>query len=119
MRVLGGSLGISTSTIFVHMEASRHLAGILSSQDRATLGRAGTRLSSEQWDLVRVSYSEAFKKGMIAAAAISGAAVILTVGGYRHERRPLHGHPKALVQTSQLPGEQQNSLTEPDSLEHA
>ncbi|KAF4507046.1 hypothetical protein G6O67_005722 [Ophiocordyceps sinensis] len=86
LRVLGGSLGISTSTIFVHAEAKRYFAGILTERERATLGRDGYTLSSEQWEAIHLAYSESFRKGMVAAAAVSGAAVLLTLGGYQRRR---------------------------------
>ncbi|KAM4055668.1 major facilitator superfamily protein [Hirsutella rhossiliensis] len=98
LRVLGGSLGISTSTIFVHAEARKYLTGILTERERVMLGRDGYPLSNEQWEAIHLAYSEAFRKGMVAAAAVSGAAVLLTLGGYRRSRQGFEDQRQAPVQ---------------------
>ncbi|POR37397.1 Multidrug resistance protein 3 [Tolypocladium paradoxum] len=115
LRVLGGSLGISTSTVFVHTEANRYLAGVLTAHERMTLGGEGTHLSDEQWEEVHVAYSEAFRKGMIAAAVVSGAAVLLTLGGYRRDRRGVEEQRRALMPADGPNTAPQSSMTERDS----
>ncbi|PHH85924.1 hypothetical protein CDD83_10985 [Cordyceps sp. RAO-2017] len=87
LRVLGGSLGISTSTIFVHAETRKHLSGILTERESVMLGRDGNALSRQKWEAIHVAYSEAFRKGMISAAVVSGIAIFLTLSGYRHGQR--------------------------------
>lgn len=118
LRVLGGTLGISTSTVFVHAEESRYLDGVPAAQEKVMVGRAGARLSSEQRDAVHLAYSQAFRKGMIAAAAVSGVAVLLTLGGYHRNRTGV-----AAKQARMLADEQnmasQSSLAERDGGERA
>ncbi|PFH58936.1 hypothetical protein XA68_13025 [Ophiocordyceps unilateralis] len=87
LRVLGGSLGISTSTVFVHAEAKNHLAGILTEEERALVGSDGDKLSEVQWDAVRHAYSRAFSKGMIAAAAVSAVAIVFLFWGTRRDKK--------------------------------
>ncbi|GIJ90530.1 hypothetical protein Asppvi_009487 [Aspergillus pseudoviridinutans] len=86
LRILGGSLGISTSTVFLNTKTSELLSGLLTPQEQATLGHSGAPLSSEQRSAVHRAFSEAFHDDMVAAAAVSGAAVLVVLGAYRRGR---------------------------------
>lgn len=61
------------------------------------MGRGPEPLSSEQWRAIRITYSEAFQKGMIAAAAVSCVAIILTLGGYRRAPKSIEEQRRALI----------------------
>ncbi|CRG90841.1 putative MFS-type transporter C1399,02 [Talaromyces islandicus] len=97
LRILGGSLGISTSTVFLNTKASE-LSGLLTPQEQATLGQGGTPLSPEQRSAVHRAFSEAFHNDMVAAAAVSGAAVLVVLGTYRRRRMLVADQKKARVQ---------------------
>ena len=79
-------MGISTSTIFLNTKASELLSELLTPQEQATLGRGGAPLSSEQRSAVHRAFSEAFHNDMVAAAAVSGTAVLVVLGAYRRGR---------------------------------
>ncbi|PNY24912.1 Multidrug resistance protein 3 [Tolypocladium capitatum] len=115
LRVLGGSFGISTSTVFMHIETNRYLAGVLTAHERMTLGKEGSDLSNEQWEAVHVAYSEAFRKGMVAATVFSGAAIVLTLGGYRRDRRGVEEQRRALMLADEPNAAPQSSMMERDS----
>jgi hypothetical protein len=97
LRILGGSLGISTSTVFLNTTVSA-LSGLLTPQQQATLGQGGAPLSPEQRSAVHRAFSEAFHNDMVAAAAISGAAVLVVLGTYRRRRMLVADQKQALVQ---------------------
>lgn len=86
LRVLGGSLGISVSTVLLHHEVSKHLVGVVTPQGLSTPGGGLTHLSPSERDAVRTAYSEAFRKGMVSASVVSAVAVLSALGGYRRER---------------------------------
>ncbi|RDA92179.1 hypothetical protein CP533_5621 [Ophiocordyceps camponoti-saundersi (nom. inval.)] len=79
LRGFGGSLGISTSTVLVHAEARKYLTGILTEEQRASKQKLGNKLSELQWKAIRHVNTRAFSKGMIAASAVSGVAVLLAL----------------------------------------
>lgn len=86
MRILGGSLGISTSTIFLNRKTGELLSGLLSPQEQATLRHGGVPFSPEKRSAVHRAFSEAFHSDMVVAAAVSGAAVLVVLGAYRRGR---------------------------------
>ena len=86
MRILGGSLGISTSTVFLNNKVKEQLSGLLSPLQEATLGQTGAPLSAKQRTAVHKAFSEAFHNDMVASAAISGAAILVVFGAYRRGR---------------------------------
>lgn len=85
VRVLGGSLGISTSSVFLHHEVTKLGAGPLPPQPLALFGEPEVRLPSQLQSLVQQASSQAFRSGMIVSAAISGAAALLALIGYRRD----------------------------------
>ncbi|KAJ0415446.1 major facilitator superfamily domain-containing protein [Aspergillus carlsbadensis] len=91
LRILGGSLGISTSTIFQNSQVRTHLSGLLTPAELATLGHSsagGTPLSAEKRDAVHRAFSGAFHNDMVTAVAVSGVAVVAVLVGFRvGERR--------------------------------
>ncbi|ATY67332.1 major facilitator superfamily [Cordyceps militaris] len=80
LRMFGGSLGISASTVLLHREISK-----LSSNPEM-------RLSAREWEAVRVAYSEAFRKCMLSATVVSAAGVLFALGGYWREKKPTEEH---------------------------
>ncbi|KAJ5190285.1 uncharacterized protein N7498_009270 [Penicillium cinerascens] len=97
LRILGGSLGISTSTVFLNTKTSELLSGLLTPQEQATLGYGRATLSSEQRSAVHRAFSEAFHNDMVVAAAVSGAAVLVVLVAYRRERMLVTDQKKARV----------------------
>ncbi|CEJ81181.1 hypothetical protein VHEMI01325 [[Torrubiella] hemipterigena] len=87
LRILGGSLGISTSTVFLNSKITEILSGLLTPQEQATLGHDGPPLSPQQRSAVHRAYSEAFHSDMLAAAAVSGAAILVVLASYRRGRK--------------------------------
>lgn len=87
LRMLGGSLGIAMSTEFVKDQSKKHLAGLLTPEQMGGLSREGSTLTAVQRRAVQLAYSNAFRDGMIVAAAISGAGIFLTLLGYRRVRQ--------------------------------
>ncbi|RCI09029.1 hypothetical protein L249_4913 [Ophiocordyceps polyrhachis-furcata BCC 54312] len=87
LRIFGGSLGISTSTILVHTEARKYLVGILTEEERAAKGRLGNKLSEFQWKAIRHVHTSAFSRGMVAASTVSGAAVLLALIAVRPRKK--------------------------------
>ncbi|KAF4971947.1 hypothetical protein FZEAL_9717 [Fusarium zealandicum] len=86
LRLLGGSLGIATSSVLLNQRISKRLTGILSPLELATIGGPDSHLSESQWAAVRYTYSESFKAGMTVAACISALGVVSTIGVYRKQR---------------------------------
>ncbi|KAI9163752.1 Multidrug resistance protein 3 [Paramyrothecium foliicola] len=89
LRILGGSLGISMSTVQLAIEVEKYMKGIVSPEDRARLGKADVQLSMEQQRAITLAYSESFRKGMMVATIVSGTAAILALGAYRRHRTGL------------------------------
>ncbi|KFH42329.1 putative transporter-like protein [Hapsidospora chrysogenum ATCC 11550] len=86
LRILGGSLGITSSSVLVHTQSSKYLAGILAPKDKASAGSSGSNLTSEQMEAVRQAYSKAFQLGMATAAGIAGVAVLVACLAYKRTR---------------------------------
>ncbi|BCS24885.1 uncharacterized protein APUU_41329S [Aspergillus puulaauensis] len=97
LRILGGSLGISTSTVFLNTKANELLSGLLTPQEQATLGHGGAPLSPEKRSVVHRAFSEAFHNDMVAGVAVSGAAVLVVLGAYRRGRMVVADQKKARV----------------------
>ncbi|KAL3496383.1 hypothetical protein BJX62DRAFT_232491 [Aspergillus germanicus] len=90
LRILGGSLGISTSTIFQNAQVRHHLSDLLTASELATLGHrsgSGAPLSAEKRRAVHKAFSDAFHNDMVAAAVVSGVAILVVLVGYRAGRR--------------------------------
>lgn len=80
-------MGISTSTVFLNSKITEILSGLLTPQEQATLGHDGPPLSPQQRSAVHRAYSEAFHSDMLAAAAVSGAAILIVLASYRRGRK--------------------------------
>ncbi|KAL3442365.1 major facilitator superfamily domain-containing protein [Aspergillus insuetus] len=90
LRILGGSLGISTSTIFQNAQVRNHLTGLLTASELATLGHSSgsqAPLSAEKRSAVHKAFSDAFHNDMVAAVVVSGVAILVVLVGYRAGRR--------------------------------
>ncbi|WAO90523.1 MFS domain-containing protein [Fusarium falciforme] len=97
MRLLGGSLGIATSSALLNQRIVEYLSGILTPFEKATIGGPDSYLSDSQWTAVRYTYSEAFRVDMKVAAGISALGVISTIGAFRKHRLLVAEQRAALV----------------------
>ncbi|KAJ4014295.1 hypothetical protein NW752_007054 [Fusarium irregulare] len=86
VRLLGGSLGIATSSALLNEKSSQYLAGILTPHEQATIGSSETPLSNSQWSAVRYTYADAFKIEMKVATAVAACSVISAFGAFRKQR---------------------------------
>ncbi|EKJ71056.1 hypothetical protein NXS19_007615 [Fusarium pseudograminearum] len=86
VRLLGGSLGIATSSALLNEKSSKYLASILTPYEQATIGSSNTPLSKEQWSAVRFTYADAFKVEMKVATAVAACSVISAFGAFRRQR---------------------------------
>ena len=77
--MLGGSLGIASSTAFLYLKASKHLDGPL-------LSDPGRHFTDEQWKAIHLTFTEAFRSQMIASTAITAIALIVTFGAFQRRR---------------------------------
>ncbi|KAK5994324.1 Efflux pump FUS6-like protein [Cladobotryum mycophilum] len=83
VRLLGGSLGISTSTVFLHNEITKLFPGKLSPQFLSMLDDVEANLSVQMRKVVAQACSRAFQHCMIVSTAISGVALVLVFIGYQ------------------------------------
>lgn len=97
LRILGGSLGIAASTLFVQTQSSKHLVGILPSHEIADVEGIEGDLSTEQLRAVHKAYSKAFQLGMATAAGVSGAAVLVALFAYQRTRSTMREKREILV----------------------
>ncbi|KAK7417041.1 hypothetical protein QQX98_004802 [Neonectria punicea] len=97
LRLLGGSLGIATSTALLHQKVNEYLNGVLTPAELATIGGPDTHLSRSQLDSVHYAYAESFRADMKVAAGISAIGVISTLGAYRRCRLVIQEQRKTLV----------------------
>ncbi|KAH7173618.1 major facilitator superfamily domain-containing protein [Fusarium flagelliforme] len=86
VRLLGGSLGIATSSALLNEKSSQYLAGVLTPYEQATIGSSETPLSNPQWSAVRYTYADAFKVEMKVATAVAACSVISAFGAFRKQR---------------------------------
>ncbi|KAM0418584.1 hypothetical protein ACHAPT_012483 [Fusarium lateritium] len=98
LRLLGGSLGIATSSALLNQRILEYLSGILTPFEKATIGGPDSHLSGSQWAAIRYTYSEAFRVDMKVAAGISALGVISTIGAFRKQRLLVAEQRAALVQ---------------------
>ncbi|RSL55579.1 hypothetical protein CEP54_009298 [Fusarium duplospermum] len=97
MRLLGGSLGIATSSALLNQRIVEYLSGILTPFEKATIGGPDSHLSDSQWAAVRYTYSDAFRVDMKVAAGISALGVISTIGAFQKRRLLVAEQRAALV----------------------
>ncbi|KAF4971180.1 hypothetical protein FSARC_1902 [Fusarium sarcochroum] len=86
VRLLGGSLGIASSSALLNQKSVEYLTGVLTPYEQATVGGSDTHLSNSQWMAVRYTYAEAFKMEMKVATALAACAVLVTFGAFRKQR---------------------------------
>ncbi|CAG9946739.1 unnamed protein product [Clonostachys rosea f. rosea IK726] len=87
LRILGGSLGISASTLLLQNEIRQHLAGLLTAEQLQTLGHVGTPLTEIQQEALELAYSNMFRNGMLIAAGVGGLGILTTLPAFRRERK--------------------------------
>ncbi|CAH0054194.1 unnamed protein product [Clonostachys solani] len=87
LRILGGSLGISASTLLLQNEIRQHLVGLLTAEQLQTLGHVGTPLTEIQQEALEMAYSNMFRNGMLIAAGIGGLGILTTLPAFRRERK--------------------------------
>lgn len=97
VRLLGGSLGIATSTAVLHQKVTEYLTGMLSPSELAAVGGPDSHLSDTQLERVHYAYAESFRMDMKVAAGISAIGVISTLGAYRRRRLLIQEQRQALV----------------------
>ncbi|KAI5457203.1 major facilitator superfamily domain-containing protein [Mariannaea sp. PMI_226] len=85
VRLLGGSLGIATSTALMHQKITKYLTGVLTPQQLQTLG-GDAHLNQSQLDAVRFAYAESFQTDMKVAVSVAAAGLVVTLGAYRRQR---------------------------------
>ncbi|KAG9238737.1 MFS multidrug transporter-like protein [Amylocarpus encephaloides] len=87
VRVLGGSIGIATSSAILGANQQRKLTGIVTSAQLATFEDSMSSLTPEQLDIIKQTYSDSFSESMKVCAAIAGLGVLATFVVFR--RRPV------------------------------
>ncbi|KAM5354341.1 hypothetical protein ACJ41O_000990 [Fusarium nematophilum] len=97
LRLLGGSLGIATSSVLLNQRVAEYLLEILTPLERATIGGPDSNLSDSQWSAVRYAYTEAFRLDMKVAAGASALGVISTIGAFRKKRLLVAEQREAIV----------------------
>lgn len=87
------------------------LTGLLTPQQQATLGQGGEPLSPEQRSAVHRAFSAAFHNDMVAAVAVSGAAVLVVLSAYRRRRMLVADQKEARVreEIARMHGQQKAS----------
>ncbi|CAM1511073.1 Fc.00g085860.m01.CDS01 [Cosmosporella sp. VM-42] len=79
LRMLGGSLGIASSTAFLYLSAEKHAA-------IPYLLDPGRHLTKAQWYAVDLAFTESFRAQMVTSTAIAAVAVIVTFGAFQRRR---------------------------------
>lgn len=68
---------------------------------------------TQQWEAVRLAYTEAFKTDMIVATVVSACATLITIGAYRSKRLDVNDQRRERVQ-EEISRRQE---TQPESIE--
>ncbi|KAF7542778.1 hypothetical protein G7Z17_g11284 [Cylindrodendrum hubeiense] len=97
VRLLGGSLGIATSTALLHQKVAEYLTDILTPAELGTIGGPDSHLSDSQLEMVHYAYAESFRADMKVAAGISAIGIISTLGTYRRQRFLIQEQRQTLV----------------------
>lgn len=102
MRILGGSIGISTASILLRNEITNKLGGRISPEDVRKLG--GGLESFDQHNQIAIidAYSTAFRTGMMISAIIAGVAVLVSVLGLRRTRMDMNEQRTKLFREEEL-----------------
>lgn len=82
-RVLGGSIGIASSTAILGAMQRSELKGIVTPEQLSTLQISARTMTPAQLHAVRQAYSDSFSEGMKVCAAISAACVLACLLTYR------------------------------------
>lgn len=82
-RMLGGSIGIATSTAILGATTRSQLIGVITEAQLSTLETSAKTMTEAQLHAVRQVYSDSFSEGMKVCAAISAACALATLMSYR------------------------------------
>ncbi len=85
MRILGGSIGISASSILLR-NALKGVGGKISIEGLRALNDGASSISDNQAILVRQAYSKAFRDGMVTSVAVASLAILVAPIGFRRIR---------------------------------
>jgi hypothetical protein len=86
LRILGGSIGIATSSAILGVHTRDQLTGILTPEQMRSLAAHESTLTPEQYTAVRVAYTDALREGMIICCVILGVCLFITVFVYKKDR---------------------------------
>lgn len=95
-RVLGGSIGIATSTAILGIHQSSQLIKphIVTFSQLETLQASALNMGPAQLSAVRQTYSDSFSESMKVCAVISGACVLAIMLTFRREKLDIKGRRK-------------------------
>ncbi|KAL7785229.1 MFS general substrate transporter [Trichoderma ceciliae] len=82
-RILGGSLGVSASTVFLHTEVIHRLADILTSEELASFEGNIKNVTGDSSEAVQSAYVSVFHKSLQTATIMACIAVLSTFYGSR------------------------------------
>ncbi|KAB8303027.1 hypothetical protein EYC80_004481 [Monilinia laxa] len=82
-RILGGSIGIATSTAILDLTRQHQLAGIVSSAQLASLESSSKSMTYTEINAVRQAYSDSFSEDMKVCAIVAGLCVQVTLGTWK------------------------------------
>lgn len=102
MRILGGSLGISASTVLLREEIKKHVGNTAHGQENTTTNGMKLSVLDVSSPEVRLAYTSAFHRGMIIATAIAGASMLVTLMGYRRVRQDMLEQRRVLAYQEKL-----------------
>ncbi|PTB47766.1 hypothetical protein M431DRAFT_101588 [Trichoderma harzianum CBS 226.95] len=86
-RILGGSLGVAVSTLFLHTEVINRLPDILTPEELAFMEGDMKNLVGDSLEAVKKAYSSAFHKSITTAAVAACLAVLSTAFMSCHIRK--------------------------------
>lgn len=102
MRILGGSLGISASTVFLHEEVKSKLGRTLQHRSTGITGYPEGSLPPQAFAALQSAYTTAFHRGMVVACAAAGAAMLVTLIGFRRQRQDMLQQRRNLAQQEKM-----------------
>ncbi|KAH6607930.1 MFS general substrate transporter [Trichoderma cornu-damae] len=89
-RILGGSLGLSVSTVCLHTEVINRLPDILTPGELASFDGDVKRIMGDSLEAIQLAYVSAFRRTVLTAGIIACCAVMSTFYGSRLHREGLH-----------------------------
>lgn len=86
LRILGGSIGIATSSVILGVKTRAQLTGVLTPEQMRGLAAVESSLTPAQYAAVRNAYTDALKEHMMVCCVILAVGFFLTLGVYRKNR---------------------------------